>query len=48
MHIEEIDICGHIVLKNVGEKCEKCGEEKTNIMYYGEVCINCDSPKTED
>jgi len=45
MHIEEVDVCGHIVMVEVGEKCDTCGKEKVNIVFYGEVCVDCDSPK---
>jgi hypothetical protein len=45
MNIVETNICGHIHFRVAGDLCDKCGEEKINIMMFGEVCVNCDKPK---
>lgn len=47
MHIEEINIGDLIVMRPTCEDCPNCGEEMTNIMLYGEVCVKCDSPKNQ-
>jgi NAD-dependent SIR2 family protein deacetylase len=41
MYIEEVDICGHIMMVEVGDKC---GNEKQNIVFFGEVCTDCELP----
>jgi len=43
--IREVSICGLIIFVRVNSICEKCNQEKENILYYGEVCVNCDSPE---
>jgi hypothetical protein len=44
MRIIETNIGGHIIIREACDVCEKCGEEKTNIMLFGEVCVHCDVP----
>ncbi len=39
---------GHVVMVKQYDICEKCGEEKTDIMFYGEVCINCKEQKQQE
>lgn len=50
MHIEERVLPGgHVIFRPVGETCDICGEEKVNIMCYGEVCINhCDEKDAKE
>ena len=42
-NIVETNIGGHILSRVGCNLCEVCGEEKTNIMIFGEVCVHCDS-----
>lgn len=44
-NVEEINICGHIVIREKIPDCPKCGKQMMNIMCYGLVCIDCDKPK---
>ena len=42
LKIKETNIGGHIISRPACDDCPTCGEEMTNIMYFGEVCIKCD------
>ena len=43
LKIKETNIGGHIILRPACDDCPTCGEEMTDIIYFGEVCVLCDS-----
>jgi hypothetical protein len=49
MHIEERTLFNEMTcFIKVCEDCPKCGREMTEIMFYGEVCVFCDSSKNQE
>lgn len=46
--VKETNIGGHVISRPACDDCPMCGEEMTNIMYFGEVCIKCDCDSVND